>query len=146
MQTFYFSRAGFDYTIPEWGPLENYKEGVDQLPLLVGPPVFGLHSNAEIGYYTNATKELWRNLVLLQPRVGGSGEGMSREEYIGRVAKEVREKLPPLLEAKAGQVEDPPSPTDVVLLQELERFRTLTQAMRRSLKDLERALVRWWSG
>ncbi len=40
---------------------------------------FGLHGNADIAYYTSATKELWSNLVDLQPRVvaGGGGAGTS---------------------------------------------------------------------
>ena len=34
------------------------------------PEVFGLHPNAEIGYYTNAAKEMWTHLVELQPQTG----------------------------------------------------------------------------
>lgn len=30
----------------------------------------GLHSNAEIGYYTNAVKEMWTHLIDLQPQTG----------------------------------------------------------------------------
>lgn len=37
------------------------------------PQVFGLHGNADISYYTNATKALWADLVDLQPRTGSSG-------------------------------------------------------------------------
>ena len=49
-QKFYFSRGGFDYELPEWGPLENYTKMVESLPLTNPPSVFGLHPNAEIGY------------------------------------------------------------------------------------------------
>jgi dynein heavy chain len=41
---------------------------IDELPLANSPDVFGLHPNAEIGYYTQATKEMWRLLIELQPQ------------------------------------------------------------------------------
>jgi len=32
---------------------------IDKIPLFTNPGVFGLHSNAEIQYFSNAVKELW---------------------------------------------------------------------------------------
>ena len=92
-QKFYFSRAGHDYELPEWGGLEKYTGMVETLPLVNGPAVFGLHPNAEIGYYTNATKQMWTDLIALQPRTGGGGSGMSREDYISGIAKDIRSKV-----------------------------------------------------
>ena len=43
---------------------------IEALPLANTPEVFGLHPNAEIGYYTNAAKEMWAHLVELQPQTG----------------------------------------------------------------------------
>lgn len=43
---------------------------IDSLPLANTPEVFGLHPNAEIGYYTNAAKEMWSHLIELQPQTG----------------------------------------------------------------------------
>lgn len=43
---------------------------IDELPLTNSPEVFGLHPNAEIGYYTQATKEMWSLLIELQPQTG----------------------------------------------------------------------------
>lgn len=43
---------------------------IDELPLTNSPEVFGLHPNAEIGYYTQATKEMWSILIELQPQTG----------------------------------------------------------------------------
>lgn len=40
------------------------------MPLANTPEVMGLHSNAEIGYYTNAVKEMWTHLIDLQPQTG----------------------------------------------------------------------------
>ena len=46
---------------------------IETLPLSNTPEVFGLHPNAEIGYYTNAAKEMWSHLVELQPQTGMYG-------------------------------------------------------------------------
>lgn len=43
---------------------------IDELPLTNTPEVFGLHPNAEIGYYTLATREMWGHLIDLQPQTG----------------------------------------------------------------------------
>jgi len=56
------------------------------LPLTNTPEVFGLHTNAEIGYYTNAAKEMWSCLIDLQPQTGEAGTGISREAYIDKVS------------------------------------------------------------
>jgi len=56
------------------------------LPLTNTPEVFGLHTNAEIGYYTNAAKDMWSCLIDLQPQTGDSGAGVSREAHIDKVS------------------------------------------------------------
>lgn len=106
------------------------------------PEVFGLHPNAEIGYYTAAARDMWSHLVELQPQTGESGSGISREDFIGKIAKDVLAKLPPEYEMdkirKKYGLEIPP--TTVVLLQELERFNNLIIRMRRSLQTLQKVI------
>lgn len=107
------------------------------------PEVFGLHPNAEIGYYTAAARDMWSHLVELQPQTGESGSGISREDFIGKIAKDVLAKLPPEYEMdkirKKYGLEIPP--TTVVLLQELERFNNLIIRMRRSLQTLQKVII-----
>jgi len=43
---------------------------IDKLPLVNKPDVFGLHPNAEIGYYTMAARNIWNSLIELQPQTG----------------------------------------------------------------------------
>lgn len=45
-------------------------EAIEALPLTNTPEVFGLHSNAEIGYYTQAARDMWAHLLELQPQTG----------------------------------------------------------------------------
>ena len=63
---------------------------IDKIPLFTNPAVFGLHSNAEIQYFSNSVKELWENTLLMQTSDGEeSGEGMNREEFIAKVASDL---------------------------------------------------------
>ncbi|TMW57276.1 hypothetical protein Poli38472_003201 [Pythium oligandrum] len=143
-QRFYFSRSGFDYCLSQQpGDLDVYVQLVETLPLTNSPAVFGLHPNAEIGYYTNMSKSVWRDLISLQPRSAQSGSGISREEYIANVASDIQSKVPEqvdvdLIRKRLGGT---PTPTQVVLLQELDRWNVLTARMSSSLSDLQKALI-----
>ena len=54
------------------------------------PEVFGLHANAEINYFTRATKDMWSLLVELQPQTTDTGTGISREDFIGNIATDIQ--------------------------------------------------------
>ena len=153
-QEFTFSTVGFKYVLPKWGDLQNYTSMVEELPLTNSPAVFGLHPNAEIGYYTNAVKAMWVDLISLQPRSTAGGAGMSREEYIATTASDISKKIPiasidigayDLIQTRAllmqRNEEEMITPCQVVLLQELERWNALVLKMAISLIDLGRALV-----
>jgi len=153
-QKYSFSKVDFDYTLPEWGDVDNYKLMVESLPLVNSPAVFGLHPNAEIGYYSNAVKGMWMDLISLQPRRAGGGDGASREDYIGSTAKDITSKIP-LASMDVGSYDllqvrivlqkrnnsEVITPCQVVLLQELERWNGLVKRMAQSLQDLQKALV-----
>jgi dynein heavy chain len=153
-QKFLFSKVGFEYCLPPNGDIDNYTSMIESLPLTNSPAVFGLHPNAEIRYYTNAVKDMWIDLISLQPRRAGGGEGMSREDYIAATARDVASKIPlssvdvgsyDLIQIRAILTKrngsEIISPCQVVLLQELERWNALVKRMAISLQDLQRALV-----
>jgi hypothetical protein len=50
--------------------ISTITESTDSLPLANTPEVFGLHPNAEINYYSQATREIWNHLIELQPQTG----------------------------------------------------------------------------
>ncbi len=72
--------------------------------------------------------------------LGDTGGGISRDEYISQVARDIQSKLPEVFDLdvirKKFGLEI--SPTSVVLIQELERFNKLTLRMSRSLAELQR--------
>ncbi|KAL3856163.1 hypothetical protein ACJMK2_010948 [Sinanodonta woodiana] len=139
----FYHNPEVDYKIPDLGPRDVYVDYIESLPLTNTPEVFGLHPNAEIGYYTQAARDMWLYLVELQPQTGESSSGVSREDFIDKIATDVLGKLPEefaldKIKKKFG-VEI--SPTTVVLLQELERWNALVNRMRKSLATLKRALA-----
>ncbi|XP_070206158.1 dynein axonemal heavy chain 10-like, partial [Littorina saxatilis] len=138
-----------DYFIPDLAninpnhPKELYMDYIETLPLANTPEVFGLHPNAEIGYYTYAARDMWSNLVELQPQTGETGGGISRDEFIDKIATDILNKLPAVFEMDKirKKLGVDISPTTVVLLQELERFNKLIVRMGSSLATLKRALA-----
>ncbi|XP_066914424.1 dynein axonemal heavy chain 10-like [Clytia hemisphaerica] len=115
-------------------------EVIEALPLANTPDVFGLHPNAEIGYSTTAAKDMWTQLVELQPQTGGDSGGKSREEFIGKIAADIQEKLPTLYDVNGfrKKLGLEISPTTVVLLQELD---VLIRKMGTTLMNLQRVNV-----
>ncbi|XP_021268215.1 dynein heavy chain 10, axonemal isoform X2 [Numida meleagris] len=143
-QTFHFYKNDeVDYRIPLGTVKDDYVVAIECLPLANTPEVFGLHANAEIGYYTQAVRGIWSHLLELQPQTGESSTGVSRDEYIAHIAKDIENKIPEVFDLnkirKAFGLDL--SPTTVVLLQELERFNKLIICMAKSLAELQRALA-----
>ncbi|XP_069880965.1 dynein axonemal heavy chain 10 isoform X1 [Dipodomys merriami] len=143
-QPFHFFRnKEVDYKIPVGDVKDKFVEAIEALPLANTPEVFGLHPNAEIGYYTQAARDMWSHLLELQPQTGESSSGISRDDYIAQVAKDIENKMPKVFDV--DQVRKHLglgiSPTSVVLLQELGRFNKLVVRMSKSLAELQRALA-----
>lgn len=128
------------------------------------PVIFGLHTNAEIGFLTTQSENLFFTILSLQPQAVGGGGGLTREEKVTEILDDVLEKLRenfdmlgtcshppvrPLVVASGaltvrcggrdtelyGKVEER-TPYVSVCLQECERMNILLNEMRRSLKEL----------
>ncbi|NWI34931.1 DYH10 protein, partial [Sula dactylatra] len=143
-QVFHFYKNDkVDYKIPQGTVKDDFVEAIESLPLANTPEVFGLHANAEIGYYTQAVRDIWSHLLELQPQTGETSTGISRDEYIANVAKDIENKVPQVFDLDQIRKGSGPaiSPTTVVLLQELERFNKLIIRMAKSLAELQRALA-----
>jgi dynein heavy chain len=68
----FYQNEDVDYIIPPKGDHKSYMKFIEDLPLVNTPEVFGLHPNAEIGYFTQATRDIWSHLIQLQPQTGNS--------------------------------------------------------------------------
>ncbi len=137
----FFCNDEVDYCIPPVHSRDDFIKSIESLPLTNSPEVFGLHPNAEIGYLTGAVRNIWGWVISLQPRTGGDEGGISRDEHISNIAMDILSKLPNAFDLpRIYKTIGTPSPTQIVLLQELERFNQLLDKMRRGLQDLQRAL------
>lgn len=67
---------------------EGFLNQINEIPIINSPDVFGLHSNAEITYFSNSAKSIFQSLLKMQSTsaVESSGTGMNKEDYIQNVA------------------------------------------------------------
>ncbi|XP_049940954.1 dynein beta chain, ciliary-like [Schistocerca serialis cubense] len=122
---------------------QGYHNYIDKYLPSESPYLYGLHPNAEIGFLTTTSENLFRTLLEMQPRdAGASGATtMSREDKVKSVLEDIYDKLPEpfnIIELMA-KVEDR-TPYVIVAIQECERMNALTSEMRRSLRELNLGL------
>jgi dynein heavy chain len=138
---FFYKGPNIRYKIPPVGTREDYINYIEDLPLTNSPDVLGLHPDAEIGYLTTAVNTMWSELLSLQPRSSESSDGISREDFIGGIASDIQESIPAVFDTvRIYKSFGTPTPTKIVLIQELERWNILVEAMASSLHDLRGAL------
>lgn len=144
-QKFFFSKSGHEYSIPEAGPYDSYLKFISEMPPIYSPEVIGLHSNAEIDYFTQSSKLIWQNLLVLQATGGKTKPGdksSNKEQFSLELAEnllhnKIKEKFD--LQSISSKFKSK-SPIDAVLIQELERFNLLIEKMIRTLTDLKKSI------
>ncbi|KAM9717113.1 dynein axonemal heavy chain 2 [Menidia menidia] len=133
------------YFIPHDGPQPTYKEHINMLPSTEHPAVFGQHPNADIASQIAETRTLFDTLLSLQPQVTSSpsaGARPSRDETVLELLADVRGKIPALIDYEGTRIllQHNPSPLNVVLLQEIQRYNSLLETVITSLVELERGI------
>eukprot|EP01028_Stygiella_incarcerata_P003513 TRINITY_DN1708_c0_g1_i1.p1 TRINITY_DN1708_c0_g1~~TRINITY_DN1708_c0_g1_i1.p1 ORF type:complete len:4499 (-),score=1316.34 TRINITY_DN1708_c0_g1_i1:2775-16271(-) len=125
-------------------PIGNYADYVkyieEELPP-ENPPLFGLHSNAEINFLNAEADMLFRLLMEVSGAVSASG-GETREEKAKQVIEDVLKELPERfdMEDMYARVEER-TPYVSVVLQECDRMNILLSEIRSSLQNLEKGLL-----
>lgn len=141
-----FTPSGAYFAPPE-GDLGVYRAAVDAWPLNEAPEVFGMHPNANITFQLQETRKVMETVVSIQPRDTGGEGGESPDEVVAKLAAELEASLQPLLSSEtpcegifdrtpAGQLQS----LSVVLSQEATRFDKLTDVLRRTLVELQKAI------
>ncbi|KEG14252.1 putative dynein heavy chain [Trypanosoma grayi] len=155
---FYFNDE-VDYCLPPDSTDSNKRVTLQQMVALVEsfpkdntPEVFGLHPNAETGYLRNAAEGMWASLIELMPRSGNAAAlgRESREDVLLKLTQEILTQIPEPLDRKQIMRKERDraqekghsnlQPTQVVLLQEIERWNRLVGVMVSSLRELQKAL------
>ncbi|XP_077357601.1 dynein axonemal heavy chain 2 isoform X2 [Festucalex cinctus] len=132
------------YYIPHDGPLSSYKDFINMLPTHEHPDLFGQHPNADIASQIAETRALFDTLLSLQPQVtsaSAAGSGPSREDKVLELLADVRQTIPAIIDYEgASSLFLDPSPLDVVLLQEIQRYNALLSMIKSSLVELEKGI------
>lgn len=93
---------GFRSPNPAKTTRDLYEAKIDELPP-ENPNMFGLHSNAEIGYLTNLGESLCFTILQCSGSSGGGG-GAKKDELVNELIIKFLERLPPefnMIELKA---------------------------------------------
>ncbi|XP_048373762.1 dynein axonemal heavy chain 2 [Sphaerodactylus townsendi] len=131
------------YFIPKDGNLGSYKEYITLLPGMDPPEAFGQHPNADVASQITEARTLFETLLSLQPQTMPRGvAGQSREDKVLELSADVRSKIPEEIdyEGTRKMLSTDPSPLNVVLLQEIQRYNFLLQAINSSLLELEKGI------
>ncbi|XP_035806180.2 dynein axonemal heavy chain 2 [Amphiprion ocellaris] len=133
------------YYIPRDGPQSSYKDYINMLPPTEHPEVFGQHTNADIASQIAETRTLFDTLLSLQPQVSSittRGARPSREDKVLEMLTDLRKKIPALIdyEGTRSLVQENPTPLNVVLLQEIQRYNSLLETITLSLVELEKGI------
>jgi dynein heavy chain, axonemal len=136
-----FSESGI-YCIPEVTTYDGVMEYIKSLPMETKPEVFSLHDNADIAKNQLETDTFFKSILLTQGKME-SGGGKSNEQIITDVAADMLSKLPEAFDILKVSLRYPVTYLDsmnTVLLQEVIRFRNLTEVVRESLKNVQKAM------
>merc|ERR1711998_353535 len=123
-----------------------YRKYIEQLPLLDDPEVFGLHGNADLAYRTAQTKTTLSTIQDIQPKEGGGGGGLTREEIVLKMVEDLQNKLPPNYNGEATKQSIKAlgglgKPLNICLKQEIDRMQSVLKSLRTILSDLKLAIA-----
>jgi len=145
------SSSGIYYT-PSSGLISSYISYLSNLPAEADPEVFGMHENANLTFQYQETKTMLNTLLSIQPREVVSASGLSNDQVVADLAREMEEKMPHLLDRRQLQLrlqngseekdakEQVLDSLTVVLGQEMDRFNLLLSTMKRTLQQIQKAI------
>ncbi|KAJ2994003.1 Dynein heavy chain 7, axonemal [Globomyces sp. JEL0801] len=140
-QNYSFSSSGI-YFIPSNTTYDGILEYINGLPMEAKPEVFNLHENADIAKNQLETELFFKAILSTQGKME-SGGSKSNEQIVTEVATDMLNKLPPpfdILQIQTKYPTDYFESMNTVLLQEVIRFKNLTNVVRESLKNIQKAM------
>ena len=142
-------RPGFafykGYEIPDGKNIQEYRDFVDNLPLIDTPEIFGMHSNAQLSFSSASAESILATILDVQPKESGGAGGETAEDVVLRMSKDLLGKLPrdyiktsvsASIKKIGGQ-----TPLNICLSQEIDRMQILLSLMRRTMTDLQLAIA-----
>uniref|UniRef100_A0A452TJF6 Dynein axonemal heavy chain 6 n=1 Tax=Ursus maritimus TaxID=29073 RepID=A0A452TJF6_URSMA len=142
-----YSESGI-YFAPLADSLQEFKDYIENLPLMDDPEIFGMHENANLVFQYKETNTLINTILEVQPRSSSGGEGKSNDEIVQELVASVRTRVPETLEMENASeslfVKDPHGRLNsltTVLGQEVDRFNKLLKLIHTSLETLNKAIA-----
>jgi dynein heavy chain len=126
--------------------IDHFRRYIETLPLVDDPEIFGLHSNADLAYRSAQTKVTLDTILDIQPKEGGGGGGLTREEIVLKMVEDLQSKLPPDyrsddvvqgIKALGGMGK----PLNICLKQEIDKLQQLLKVVRTMLANLKLAIA-----
>lgn len=126
------------YKIVAKKTIEEYVDFFDTMQTTDPPNVYGLHSNADITYQTNKTKEILDTIISVQPKESSGSTGETREATVARQVKEMLSRLPlPYDEFEVKErLTKEVTPMNIFLRQEIDRIQKIILLVKSTLNDL----------
>merc|ERR1719473_420569 len=135
----------FKYSIPSEKEVSKLRDYASQFPDIDNPEIYGMHPNADLTFRRKEAAALLQTLGDTQPKEGGGGEGLSREDLVYEKSGELLEKMPSYFQSetymrqirKQGGLE---IPMNVFLFQEVSRFQMIMKLVGDDLKSFRLAI------
>ncbi|XP_050466815.1 dynein axonemal heavy chain 3 isoform X2 [Cataglyphis hispanica] len=137
-----FSSSGI-YHMPDDTDYEECLQYIRSLPINQLPEVFGLHENADIAKDDREAKQLLAGALLTQPQISGVGVERDTDEVVFALAEEILSKMRPPFDIEFVSNKYPVlyiNSMNTVLRQELIRFNELTDVIKETLSNVQKAI------
>ncbi|XP_044910412.1 dynein axonemal heavy chain 6 isoform X7 [Felis catus] len=142
-----YSESGI-YFAPLADTLQEFKDYIENLPLIDDPEIFGMHENANLVFQYKETNTLINTILEVQPRSSSGGEGKSNDEIVQELVASVQTRVPETLEMEsaseslfAKDSQGRLNSLTTVLGQEVDRFNQLLKLIHTSLETLNKAIA-----
>ncbi|XP_029794387.1 dynein heavy chain 6, axonemal [Suricata suricatta] len=142
-----YSESGI-YFAPLADTLQEFKDYIENLPLMDDPEIFGMHENANLVFQYKETNTLINTILEVQPRSSSGGEGKSNDEIVQELVASVQARVPETLEMEGASeslfTKDSQGRLNsltTVLGQEVDRFNQLLKLIHTSMETLSKAIA-----
>ncbi|KAI3384925.1 hypothetical protein SNEBB_000114 [Seison nebaliae] len=145
-ENYKFSESGIYYP-PNFTELQEYKDYINQFPLIDDAEIFGMNLNANYMFQKQETETLVGTLLEIQPRSHAQVGGKSQEDIIYDLCAAMLAEKPQNLSIEnapkfMNELDDKNRQKSLttVLLQEIDRYNKLIEVISSSLIDLQKAI------